>query len=381
MAGNNGDPAPLIPVSIITGFLGSGKTTLLSRLLADPRMARAAVIINEFGEVGLDHMLVTTPREDVVLLSSGCLCCSLRGDLVNTLASLFGERARGEIPEFDRVLVETTGLADPAPVLLTVTADPELSRLFRVERVITTVDAVYGWTQLEDNLESLKQACVADVLLITKTDIAGPAEVERLQAQLRTLNPTAEVREVAHGAINPDDLFVLSATSKAAPESEARRLLGSLDEDLADRAPEHHDHEHGHHHDHDHDHDAHGGIRSFAISLDTPATPAGLQMWMGMLGDFRGPNLLRIKGLVNIQDRPIVIQAVQHMFYPLTELAEWPDADRRSRIVFIVRDIAQEEIERTLDALSFDVTPAGPGKLIDADAFRRFAETAKKFHA
>lgn len=379
MAGNHSNSAPLIPVSIITGFLGSGKTTLLSRLLVDPRMARAAVIINEFGEVGLDHMLVTKPREDVVLLSSGCLCCSLRGDLVNTLASLYGERARGEIPEFDRVLVETTGLADPAPVLLTVTADPELSRLFRVERVITTVDAVYGLSQLEDNPESMKQACVADVLLITKTDIAEPAEVERLTAQLRTLNPTAEIREVAHGAIDPDDLFVLSATSKAAPENEARRLLGGLTNDNA--APKPHEHGHEHHHDHDHDHDTHGGVRSFSISLDKPATPEGLQMWMGMLGDFRGPNLLRIKGLVNIQDRPIVIQAVQHMFFPLTELEDWPDDDRTSRIVFIVRDIAREEIERTLDALSFDVTPAKPGRLIDADAFRRFAETAKKFHA
>ena len=208
MASDNNSLASVsIPVSVITGFLGSGKTTLLSRLLADKRMNKAAVIINEFGEVGLDHQLLTSPREDTILLSSGCLCCSLRGDLVNTLTGLWNDRARGKIPEFDRVLVETTGLADPAPVLLTVTADEQLSEVFHVERVITTADAVNGFSQLDNHPEAVKQACVADVLLLTKTDIADETKLGALRARLHRLNPMAIARDVVHGAIDPDILF------------------------------------------------------------------------------------------------------------------------------------------------------------------------------
>lgn len=354
-----------IPVSVITGFLGSGKTTLLSGLLADPRMAKAAVIINEFGEVGLDHMLVTTPSEDVVLLSSGCLCCSLRGDLVETLTQLWNERARGEIPDFDRVLVETTGLADPAPVLLTVTADERLSQVFHVERVITTVDAVHGLGQLDSQPESVKQACVADVLLITKTDIAERAPVAALRERLQRLNPIAFIREVVLGEIDPDWLFNIAAPSVA-----RIRDFSGLAEQVAGS--------HGHAHDHDHhDHDAHAGIRSFAMVREEPVTMSGLELWMGMLGEVRGPSLLRIKGIVNVGGRPIVIQAVQHMFHPLSELPAWPDDDCRSRIVFITRDLARKEIERTLDALSIDLAPRAKG--IDPEAFRQFVAAASKF--
>ena len=218
-----GEVPPSTPVSVITGFLGSGKTTLLSRLLADPRMCKAAVIINEFGEVGLDHLLVTSPREDVTLLSSGCLCCSLRGDLINTLTQLFNERARGEIPDFDRVLVETTGLADPAPVLLTVSADERLSEVFHIERVITTVDAAHGIGQLDSQPESVKQACVADILLLTKTDVAAAGEVAALRARLNRLNPIAHTQDVVHGEIDPDWLFNI-----AAPGAPRLRDFGGL---------------------------------------------------------------------------------------------------------------------------------------------------------
>jgi G3E family GTPase len=353
-----------IPVSVITGFLGSGKTTLLSRLLADARMNKAAVIINEFGEVGLDHMLVTSPREDVVLLSSGCLCCSLRGDLVNTLASLYGERARGEIPEFDRVLVETTGLADPAPVLLTVTADEQLAQLFHVERVITTVDAVHGLGQLDSQPESVKQACVADVILLTKTDIADADTLAALRARLRRLNPIALTRDVVQGEIDPDWLFNFAAPGAA----RLRDFHGLVEQVEGD----HHDHDHDHH-----DHALHAGIRSFAVIRDQPVTFAGLELWMDMLGEVRGPSLLRIKGIVNVGGRPIVIQGVQHMFHPLSELPDWPDDDRRSRIVFITKDVAREQIERTLDALSLDIAPRAQG--IDPEAFRQFVTAASKF--
>ncbi len=360
---------PSTPVSVITGFLGSGKTTLLSRLLADPRMNKAAVIINEFGEVGLDHVLVTAPREDVVLLSSGCLCCSLRGDLVNTLTSLFNERARGEIPEFDRVLVETTGLADPAPVLLTVSADERLSEVFHIERVITTVDAVHGLGQIDSQPEAVKQACVADVILVTKTDVADPETVAALRARLDRLNPIALIRDVLQGEIDPDILF-----NFADPGAARTRDF----HDLAGMTEGAHD---SHHHDHDHDHDAHethAGVRTFSVIRDEPVTYSGLEVWTGLLRDVKGPSLLRIKGIVNIDGRPIVIQAVQHMFHAPSELPEWPDEDRRSRIVFITRDVSRAEIERTLDALSVTIAPRAD-TAIDPEAFRQFVAAASKF--
>lgn len=374
MTANNSEQPPLsIPVSVITGFLGSGKTTLLSRLLADARMNKAAVIINEFGEVGLDHVLVTTPREDVILLSSGCLCCSLRGDLVNTLTGLWNERARGEIPEFDRVLVETTGLADPAPVLLTVNADENLSEVFHVERVITTVDAIHGLGQLDSQPEAVKQACVADVLLLTKTDLADPDKVAVLRARLHRLNPIALTASVVQGEIDPDLLF-----NFAAPGSARTRDFSHLVENVESANSHHHDHDHAHgHDDHNHTSDLHAGIQSFSVIREEKVTFSGLEVWMGLLGEVRGPNLLRIKGIVNVDGRPIVIQAVQHMFHPLSELPAWPDDDRRSRIVFITRDVSREQIERTLDALSLDFAPRAQG--INPEAFRQFVAAAGKF--
>jgi len=376
MTGDDFERAPAsIPVSVITGFLGSGKTTLLSRLLADPRMNKAAVIINEFGEVGLDHVLVTSPRDEVVLLSSGCLCCSLRGDLLNTLTQLWNERARCEIPSFDRVLVETTGLADPAPVLLTVTADERLSEVFHVERVITTVDAVHGLDQLDSQPEAVKQACVADVLLLTKTDVADADALAPMRTRLHRLNPIALTRDVVQGEIDPDVLF-----NFAAPGAARTRDFGDLVEQVEgthDHDQEH-DHKHDHHH-HDHAAESHAGIRSFSVVREELVTPAGLEVWMGMLGEVQGPNLLRIKGIVNIGGRPIVIQAVQHMFHPLSELPEWPDDDRRSRIVFITRNVERERIERTLDALSMDIAPRAKGEMIDPEEFRQFVAAASKF--
>jgi G3E family GTPase len=359
-----------LPTTVLTGFLGSGKTTLLSRLLADPRMNKAAVIINEFGEVGLDHVLVTAPREDVVLLSSGCLCCSLRGDLVNTLTSLFNERARGEIPEFDRVLVETTGLADPAPVLLTVSADERLSEVFHIERVITTVDAVHGLSQLDSQPEAVKQACVADVILVTKTDVADADTLKTLRARLHRLNPIALTYDVVLGEIDPDILF-----NFAAPGLARTRDFSDLAAMVDDTREHQHDHDHHHH---DHESEAHAGIRTFSVVRDEPVTYSGLEVWMGLLRDVRGPSLLRIKGIVNIDGRPIVIQAVQHMFHAPSELPEWPDDDRRSRIVFITRDLSRAEIERTLDALSVTIAPR-QGTTIDPDAFRQFVAAASKF--
>jgi G3E family GTPase len=372
MASDNAALAP-IPVSVITGFLGSGKTTLLSRLLADKRMNNAAVIINEFGEVGLDHQLLTSPREDTILLSSGCLCCSLRGDLVNTLTELWNDRARGKIPSFDRILVETTGLADPAPVLLTVTADERLSEVFHVERVITTADAVHGFSQLDSQPEAVKQACVADVLLLTKTDIADGAKLGALRARLHRLNPVAIARDVVHGEIDPDILFNF-AQPGAARTRDFSNLLAQVDS--AHQVGSGHN---GHDHRHGHSSGSHGGVSSFAVVIEDAITFHGLEVWMGLLGEMKGPNLLRIKGIVNVAGRPIVIQAVQHMFHPLSELPEWPDKDLRSRIVFITRDVPREQIEHTLGVLSLEIPAQRQEMAIDPNAFRQFVAAASRF--
>jgi G3E family GTPase len=271
------------------------------------------------------------------------------------------------------VLVETTGLADPAPVLLTVTADENLSHVFHVERVITTVDAVHGLAQLDSHPEAVKQACVADVLLLTKTDVADADTLAALRARLHRLNPIALTRDVVQGEIDPDVLF-----NFAAPGAARTRDFSDLVEQV-DGAHDHgHEYDHDHHH-HDHAAESHAGISSFSVVREEPVTPAGLEVWMGLLGEVQGPNLLRIKGIVNIGGRPIVIQAVQHMFHPLSELPEWPDDDRRSRIVFITRNVERERIERTLDALSMDIAPRAKGEMIDPEEFRQFVAAASKF--
>ena len=318
--------------SLITGFLGSGKTTLLNRLLRHPGMSDTAVIVNEFGEVGLDHLLIETSLDNAVLLKSGCLCCTLRGDLVDTLGSLFERRQRGEVPAFHRVLIETTGLADPAPIVHALMADPTVTRHYRMDYVITTVDAVNALDQLAGHYESAKQAAVADRLVLTKTDLASAAEVAAVTARLRTINATAPVLTVVNGAIEPDALF---GTVEEAP---AARAL--------DAAP--HDHHQGHEAHDDHRH----GISSHCLLHEEPLPWHRLARWIEALTSLRGPDLLRVKGIVAIEGRPrpVVIHAVQHVLHAPRELPAWPDADHRSRIVFITRNIAASALERSFRA-------------------------------
>jgi G3E family GTPase len=358
------------PLSVITGFLGSGKTTTLSRLLADPRMSKAAVIINEFGEIGLDHLLVTRPREDVILLANGCLCCTVRGDLVDTLSGLFVDRARGKIMDFDRILVETTGLADPLPVLRTAHSDPELGGLLHLENVITTVDAVHGLGQIGSHPESVKQICTADTVLITKTDLAERGQIEQLRAVVGEINPGVEMIEVVHGEVPPQRLFdSLNPTTLGMARLPRWLTASGAMTDHSQPPPAHGHHYHAHHRE---------GVHSFTLTFDKPITAAGLQIWTQLLGDFRGADLLRIKGIVNIEGRPYVLQAVQHLVHPLTELPEWPSADHRSRLIFITRNILQSDIERTLHALQFDLArQSGTG--FDVEGFRRFSELAGRF--
>lgn len=361
------------PLSVITGFLGSGKTTTLSHLLADPRMNRTAVIINEFGEMGLDHLLVARPREDVILLANGCLCCTVRGELVDTLSELFVARARGEIMDFDRIVVETTGLADPVPVLRTAHFDEDLGSLLHLENVITTVDAVHGLEQIASHPECMKQICTADTILITKTDLADRTQIERLRSVIDEFNPGVAQIEVLNGRVLPDQLFDTLSPQALQTARLPKWLAASGEKHSHAHAP----HDHHHHH---HGHAAHHreGITSFPVFVDRPVTATGLQIWTQMLSDFNGADLLRIKGIVNIEGRPYVLQAVQHLIHPLAELPEWPSDDRRSQLIFITRNISRADIEETLHALQFDL-PKKPAAGFDAEGFRRFSELAGTF--
>ncbi|HUG21068.1 CobW family GTP-binding protein [Piscinibacter sp.] len=323
----------MIPVTVLTGFLGSGKTTVLNCLLSRPELADTAVIINEFGPVGIDHLLVDHVAENMRLLASGCLCCTVRGDLIETLGTLADRRARGEI-RFDRVIVETTGLADPAPVLHTLMADPAVAPHFRLDGVVTTVDAVNGAGTLQRHAEAVKQVGVADALLLTKTDLASASDADALAAQLARLNPGARIRRVVDGAVDPEHVLGVGWFDPA----------GSTVREFAF----HGEAEHDHGHDHGHHHDSH--VKAHAFAFDAPLPEAAFTHWLELMAAMRGERLLRVKGLVQLAERPdepLVVHGVQHVFHPPQRLAAWPSADHRSRLVFIVRDIARDEIERT----------------------------------
>jgi G3E family GTPase len=326
-----------LPVSVLTGFLGSGKTTLLGKLLRHAAAGRVAVVINEFGEIGLDHDLIATSDETVVQLESGCLCCALQSDLVRTLRDLHIRRVKGEIPEFERIVIETTGLADPAPILQTLMADPLVEHHFRLDGVITLVDAMSGERTLERQPEALKQAALADRLLITKVDLAGPEQAAALRARLRTLNPAAPIFEVVDGEIEPEALLDVGLYDPATRMANIERWLGQAD-DVRDA--------------HEHRHDAR--IRTFCIRRSEPLPGAVAGFFLTLLQSHCGADLLRVKGILHLAEapeRPMVIQGVQHVFHPPVQLDAWPSADRDTRIVFIVRDLDPADIERLLDAV------------------------------
>jgi G3E family GTPase len=340
-----------IPVTVLTGFLGSGKTTVLNRLLRRPGMAGAAVIVNEFGEVGLDHLLIEASEEQFTLLDNGCICCTVRGDLVATLKEL---ARRGGGRSLDRIVIETTGLADPAPILHTLMAEPDLARTFRVGGVVTTVDAVNGLTTLDRHAEAAKQVAVADRLLITKTDLADRETVSALEARLRELAPMAERLVASHGDVAGEVLAPPAFDPANAPERAAAFLQRAAVEDHNGNhvcGPDcGHDHAHGDHH-HGHTHSAHHGIHSYSFVIDQPVEWSAFALWLDYIAALKGEDLLRLKGLVCRADdpaRPMVLHGVQHVFHPPVRLDAWPSADRRTRLVFIVRGIPRETIERTL---------------------------------
>jgi G3E family GTPase len=323
-------------------------------------MEKSAVIVNEFGEVGLDHELTVTGAEDMVLLNSGCLCCTVRGDLVNTLRDLMMLRLREDVPSFERILIETTGLADPAPILHTLMSDQLVTNYFRLDGVIATVDAVNGEDTLNRQFESVKQAAVADRILITKTDLVDDAVTASFEARLDAINPAAPRQKVLNGEVDPDVLFNAGLFNPASKGPDVERWL--QDEIYADEHK--HASEHGHDHDHKHDvnrHDDH--ISSFCVTYDEPLRLDALEQWFDTIMMLKGPDLLRIKGIVNVaeMDKPVVIHGVQHVFHPPAVLDAWPSEDRRTRIVFITRDVERKTIEDTLKWFSDSRLQVNPG--------------------
>ena len=339
------DPESRTPVSIITGFLGSGKTTLLNALLKHPGMAETAVLVNEFGEIGIDHLLFEALDDDVVLLAAGCLCCTIREDMVASLRSLFERRAGGGVPEFRRVVIETTGLADPAPILHTLLAGDSTSAPWAVDGIVTTVDAVNAHGQLSAYPESVKQAAVADRLLVTKSDLAEPSGLAALRERLRTINPGAPILTACHGDIEPAELFdagPLASLGTAPPD--VNRWLGA-----AATGPGGHYHR-GHGHGHEDVHD--DGILALSLSIEAPVEIYRFVRWVEQLLERNGDRILRLKGILNVagDPLPVVVHGVQHVFHPLSRLPAWPDADRCSRLVLIVKDLDIDRIAREFQA-------------------------------
>jgi len=330
----------MIPVSVITGFLGSGKTTLLRRLLADPRMGETAVLVNEFGEIGLDHLLVRKVEEDIVLLNSGCLCCTVRDDLVETLDELWEKRAAGSLPPFMRVAIETTGLADPAPIIHTLMTDESLSPHYRLMGLVATIDATHADRQLDEHVEAVKQASVADRLIVTKADLSAAPARAALHARLAALNPSARQFEATlDEGPGPDELLDSGLFTVDGKPGQVRDWLNAEA------------YRNGGHDAHRHDANRHDDrIAAFCLTFDAPIDWDKFLEWLTLLLAARGEQLLRIKGILNIAGRakPVVIHGVQHVFYPPDELAEWPEDDRRSRLVFITRDLTRTAVENSL---------------------------------
>ena len=333
-----------LPVTLLTGFLGSGKTTLLNQMIR--HLPRTAVVMNEFGDVSLDHDLLEKMEGPMAVLSGGCVCCTVVGSLSPTLKNLFMARERGDIPKFERVVIETTGIADPAPVLDTLLNDPWVRARFKMDGVVTTVDAVLGEAQLESYFEAQKQVAVADKLILTKTDLANADELAMLEARLRELNPAAERIIAVKGAMDFSTILNLGLFNPRDKIPDVEKWLneqrykpvarGALGAKQSARQ-------------------AHSQrIHSFSVVIDSPIPLSGLQAALEMLVSFRSEHLLRFKAIVNIagHDKPTVLHGVQHVLYPETELNAWPSDDHRSRFVFIVRDLDPAFVARVLEDFS-----------------------------
>jgi G3E family GTPase len=342
-----------IPVMMLTGFLGSGKTTLLNAWLRSDELANAAVVVNEFGEVGIDHALIASSSDNTIELSTGCLCCTVRGDLVDTLRELMVKRASGEVRAFDRLIIETTGLADPATVIQALMTFPVARRL-RLKQIVTTVDAVNGGRTLDRQPESVKQVAVADDIVVTKTDLPSEA-LELLTTRLRKLNPGARLHFSSMSNMpSPNDL---AAADIYDPATKIEDVAGWLNfEAHSHEHNAHHDHGHDHDHAHEHRHDVNRHdelIGSFSLEYSEPLHWEHVSTWLDALIMAHGDDMLRVKGIMSIvgRDKPIVVQAVQRLFHPPFELPEWPAGARQSRIVFITRGLSRDYVVSVLDTI------------------------------
>lgn len=317
------------PITLLTGFLGSGKTTLLRRFLAAPEARDTAVLVNEFGEVGVDHHLLQRLEEHTILLGNGCVCCTLRDDLVQALRALLDQDQRGTIAPLARVLIETTGLADPAPMLFTVETDPVLQHHFRIAGVVVTVDAVNGHLHLDRHPEAGKQVAVADEIIVTKTDLTSPATVAALCTRLGAINPAARLTTAVLGDVDPDRLLRPGDVGALVP-----RLAGTSPP--LTPGP----------------HSRHAGeTRSLSLSFARPLDWIAFSVWLSMLLHAHGEGVLRVKGLLNVGTAgPVVLNGVQHIMHPPEHLERWPGDDQRSHLVFILHAIEPDDIVRSLQA-------------------------------
>lgn len=371
---NPDSKSDLIPITLLTGFLGSGKTTVLNHLVRQPEMADTLVIINEFGEVGLDHMLVSHSSEgQVVEMSSGCLCCTIRVDLMTTLRDITWRFSIKGKRLFQRVLIETTGLADPVPIIHTLMTNPQITSKYRFDGVVANVDMATGMHSLDQHREALRQAAVADVLLLTKPDLADNETRAALMQRLDRLNPAAARFDVRNGEIAPRHLLNLGLFALNNKVPDVADWLAN-DAGLTDAPHEHAGHSHGadshghsHHaedgHAHHHDVNRHNDqIQAYCYSFDKPIADEVFGNWIETLKELVGTDILRIKGILNVagEERPIVVHGVQNVFHPPAYLPEWPDDDRRSHLVFITQDVGREVIEKAVRVLQPMVSPNAP---------------------
>lgn len=345
-----------IPVTVLTGFLGAGKTTLLNRLLRDPQAAGTAVIVNELGEIGIDHLLVERSSEGLIELSDGCLCCAVRGELIDTIADLLDRMQTGRIAPVSRIVIETTGMADPVPVLQSLMGHPVLAQALSLDGVVTVVDAANGAATLDRHAEPVRQAAVADRMVLTKRAMAPAEEVEALLGRLARINPAAAVID----GDDPDSsgaaaLFGLGLWNPATKSADVARWLGEAA----------HDHHHGHHHHHDHDHDCHDHhhhhgvhddrVKSFSLVHDRPVPWHVIEMFLDLLRSVEGDRLLRMKGIVELAEspeRPLVLHAVQKLMHPPARLPAWPDEQRGTRLVLIGFDLDENYVRKLFAAFT-----------------------------
>jgi G3E family GTPase len=356
--------APRVPVLLVTGFLGSGKTTMVNRLLKTRAFARAAVVVNEYGEVSIDHVLVEAPRRRMRVVDSSCLCGHVHEEIAASLIDLYLKRDRDPALDFDFVLIEMSGLADPVPVIQNLLTDRHIMPLYELKTVIALADGVHGAEHLARHPESVKQAAVADTVVISKIDVAGCAALDALAARLSAINPGARQLRVAHGEVQAAEIIEHAGFSLAARSEVARGWLNDQSY-AATVAPA----------------SADPAISTFALSYDEDITLPGLVLWMNLLAGFRGAGLLRVKGIVNVEGKPYAVQAVQTVVSEPVALDAWPDDDRRSRLVFITRGIDAADIRRTFAAFRFEGGHAARNMTIDPQTYARFRDTIELFRS